>query len=87
MSEHAEYNVCTNRFYWWPTARLPEDEYRKVKALGFQWWPRGCFTALWSPAAEDYLTDLGLEITEDDGLYVLRVEFHVPLQAKDVYDY
>jgi len=28
-----------------------------------------------------------VEITEDDGLYVLRVEFHVPLQAKDVYDY
>ncbi len=28
-----------------------------------------------------------VEITEDDALYVLRVEFHVPLQAKEVYDY
>jgi hypothetical protein len=66
MKDYATYSVCSDRLFYWPSARLPEDEYKAVKALGFQFWPRGCFTAIWSPAAQDYLTGLGLEIAEDD---------------------
>jgi hypothetical protein len=66
MTEHVEYNVTTNRLYYWPSARLSEDEYAKIKRHGFFWWPRGCFTAIWNPGAEDYLLDLGLEIEEND---------------------
>lgn len=66
MMQYAWFNVTTDRLYWHPEARLSDDEYKHVKTLGWTWWPRGVFTAIWNPVAEDYLTGLGLEIAEDD---------------------
>lgn len=65
---NATYNITNNRLFFWPEkgTRLPEDQYNAAKAAGFVWWPRGCFTAIWSPAAEDWIRSHGLTLSEDD---------------------
>jgi hypothetical protein len=64
----ATYNITNNRLFFWPNKgeRLPEDKYKEAKSCGFVWWPRGCFTAIWSPWAEDFIKSYGLTITDDD---------------------
>jgi hypothetical protein len=66
----AFYNLTNNRLFLWPDmpkgTKLPADQYTKVKANHMQWWPRGCFTCLWSPEAEDFLVELVGEVKEDD---------------------
>lgn len=69
MTAYATYNITNNRLFFWPEkdTRLPENQYKQAKGAGFVWWPRGCFTAIWSPSAEDFITQtMGLEIGEDD---------------------
>lgn len=69
---NATYNITTNRLFLWPNqpkgVRIPADQYQTLKAAGLAtWWPRGCFTGLWSPQGEDVLLDVfGVDITEDD---------------------
>lgn len=67
-SIYATYNIVSNRLFFWPEkdTRLPAEEYKKFKDAGFVWWPRGCFTAIWSPTAEDLLHEYVDEITEND---------------------
>ena len=66
----ASYNITNNRLFLWPDMpkgqRLPVDQYEQVKAVHVQWWPRGCFTGLWNPEAEDLLIELAGEIVADD---------------------
>ena len=66
--ETAQYNITNNRLFFWPEegTKLPEAEYQAVKKLGFQWWPRGCFTTIWTPQAEDWISARGIEIMADD---------------------
>lgn len=61
----ATYNITNNRLFLWPDARLPEDQYKAVKAVGLVWWPRGCFTGIWNPEAEDLIKTYA-EIEDDD---------------------
>lgn len=65
---NATYNITNNRLFFWPEKgqRLPEDKYQAAKKAGFMWWPRGCFTAVWSTQAEDFILSMGLTIEEDD---------------------
>lgn len=63
---NATYNITNNRLFFWPDSRLPEAEYKACKSAGFVWWPRGCFTAIWSPSAEDWIKAQGVEIDQDD---------------------
>lgn len=64
----ATYNITNNRLFFWPNKgeRLPADKYQEAKRAGFVWWPRGCFTAIWCPTAEDFIKSYGLTIMEDD---------------------
>ena len=67
----AFYNITNNRLSLWPDTpkgtKLPDDQKARVKAayLG-AWWPRGCYTGLWTPEGEDLLLELVGTITNDD---------------------
>lgn len=66
---NATYNITNNRLFFWPEKdnRLPKEQYEQAKSAGFVWWPRGCFTAIWSPLAEDFITKtMGVEVEDDD---------------------
>ena len=63
----ATYNITDNRLKIWFDERLPEDEYKNVKSLGLQWFPKqGCFSGVWTPGREDFIYSYGLEITADE---------------------
>jgi len=66
----ATYNVVNDRLFVTFDERLPEDEYQAIKAAGFQWWPRGVFTATWTPQREDLLRErfgvTDIEVLEDE---------------------
>jgi hypothetical protein len=67
----ATYNITNNRLFLWPEmpkgSKLPTEQYERLKACHLAtWWPRGCFTGLWSPRGEDLLIELCGEIEADD---------------------
>lgn len=71
----ASYNIFSNRLFLWvektrdPERRLSPEDYEKVNAVpGMVYWGgRGAFTCLWSPAAEDLITQVfEMEIEERD---------------------
>lgn len=64
----ATYNITNNRLFFYPETkeRLTPEQDKERRSCAFQWWPRGCFTAIWSPGAEDWIRSMGAEIEEDD---------------------
>lgn len=63
----ATYNVTNDRLKVWFDDRLPEAEYKKARDAKFQFWHgSGCFSAVWSPEAEDFILSYGITIEEDD---------------------
>lgn len=65
---YATYNITNNRLFFFPETkeRLTPEQDKERRSCAFQWWPRGCFTAIWSPGAEDWIRSMGVEIGEDD---------------------
>ena len=64
---NATYNITDNRLKVWFGNRLPDDEYKRARGYNFVWWPgRKCFSAIWTPGAEDFIKSYGIEIEEDD---------------------
>ena len=48
------YSPQDDKLRIYPSARLPKEDYDRVKAAGFGWAPRQeCFYAVWTPARED----------------------------------
>ena len=71
MKAYATYNITDDKLRAEFSERLEEEDYRKVKAAGFAWWPKQeVFAAKWSPAREDLLMEMGVEeipvIEEED---------------------
>ena len=68
MSMSATYSAHENKCRLYSTARLDQETYDRVKALGFRWAPKQeCFIApAWNPAREDLLLDLCGEIDDED---------------------
>ncbi len=69
----ADYNLFSNRLHIWVYRRddkpLSPEDYTKIKSIpGMVYWGgRSCFTCLWSPEAEDLITQhFGMEIVEKD---------------------
>jgi len=64
---HAIYNITNDRLCVWFDDRLSAEQYEKARSLKFQWWPgRKCFSAVWSPSAEDFICSFGIAIEQDD---------------------
>jgi hypothetical protein len=70
---YAQYNITNNRLFLW--TKTPSDskgvklegaEYQRTRDVRMQHWPRGCFTCLWSPQAEDLLIEMAGEIVAND---------------------
>lgn len=72
----AAYSPEDNKLRLTASERLDADLYARVKKLGFRWAPRqGIFVApAWSPAREDFLTELCGEIGDEDTSLVDRAE-------------
>lgn len=52
----ATYSPQDDKLRLFPSQRLNEEEYAKVKALRMQWAPKQkCFYAVWTPGREDLL--------------------------------
>lgn len=65
---YATYNITDNRIKFYPenAPRLTPEQDKKRRELKFQWWPgRKCFTAIWSPYAEDWVKQF-CEIDQDN---------------------
>jgi hypothetical protein len=63
---NATYNITNNRLKFYIERRLNEEEYKIAKAANFQWWPgQKCFSAVWTPQAEDFILSF-CSIDEDD---------------------
>jgi hypothetical protein len=63
----ATYNITDDRLKVWFDERLSAEDYAKIKAADFSWWPgRKCFAVTWRPAAEDAITAFGGVIESDD---------------------
>jgi hypothetical protein len=63
----ATYNVCTGRLKVWLKDKLPREEWERLKASGVSWWPGSqCMTCTWRPWFEDWITEKGIEIEDDD---------------------
>lgn len=64
---HATYNITNDKLRAWFDSRLPEDDYKRARQLGFVYWHGSkCFAAKWSPGAEDFLREMGIESIEQD---------------------
>lgn len=67
---HATFNITTNRFKVYPLqdgSRLTPEEDKARKYACFQWYPgQKCFSAIYSPQAEDWILSFGITIDEDD---------------------
>lgn len=64
---HATYNITNDRIKFYPPPeRLTPEQDSHRKAHNFQLWPgQKCFSAVWSPQAEDWVKTF-CEINEDD---------------------
>ena len=63
----ATYNICDDKLRASFDARLPEDQYKQIRAAGFSYWHGSkLFVAKWSVTAEDKLREFGIEEIEDD---------------------
>lgn len=63
----ATYNITDDRLRLYPDGKLSDEDYRRVTACQFQWWPKqGCFSAKWRLGAEDVVLSLVEEIEDDD---------------------
>lgn len=69
MDPHASYNITNDRLKFYPPAgeRLSPEDYERARGCKFQWWPgQKCFSAVWTPGAEDFIIAQGYTIEEDD---------------------
>src|SRR5258706_16448759 len=66
----ATFNITNNRFKVYPLqdgSRLTSAEDDERKRCNFQWYPgQKCFSAIYTPQAEDWILSFGVEIVEDD---------------------
>ena len=63
----ATYNICDDKLRASFDERLPEDDYKRIKAAGFSYWHGSkLFVAKWSVTAEDALISFGFEIEDAD---------------------
>lgn len=63
----ATYNITTDKLRAWFDSRLSESDYKEARRVGFAYWHGSkCFAAKWSPSAEDFLRDMGIESIEAD---------------------
>ena len=64
----ATFNITSNRFKFYPgEERLSEEQNQLRKRYNFNWYPgQKCFSAIWTPQAEDWILSFGIEIEEDD---------------------
>ena len=76
MTHSATYSPEDNKLRLYPSCRLDEETYRRVKAAGFIWAPRQeLFVApAWTPDREDLLLELAGEIGDEDTSLVERAE-------------
>ena len=71
----ATYDPEDDKLRLYPYARLSADDYARAKGAGFRWAPRQeLFFAIWSPAAEDLLTEWCGEIGEEGTTLAERAE-------------
>lgn len=72
----ATYSPEDNKLRLYPDARLPREDYDRVKAAGFSWAPKQeLFVApMWTPEREDLLLTLVEEIEDEDTSLVDRAE-------------
>lgn len=63
----ATYNITNDKLKAWFAERLSKDNYDRARRLGFTFWHGSkCFTAKWSPRAEDFIREMGIETIEAD---------------------
>lgn len=75
MIHTATYSPEDDKIRIYPACRLPQDEYRKLKSVGYGWAPKQeCFYAVWSPKREDAALEMCDEITDEDKSLVERAE-------------
>ena len=76
MNITATYSVEDNKLRLYPTERLPQDLYEKVKIHGFKWAPiQKLFVApMWTPNREDLCIELAGEITAEETTLAERAE-------------
>src|SRR5262245_11574233 len=72
----ATYCPTENKIRLYPSARLDQTTYERVKAAGYKWAPnQECFVApMWTPAREDLALELAGEIGDEDTSLVDRAE-------------
>lgn len=71
----ATYSPEDNKIRLYPGARLDDQEYARVKAVGFRWAPQQeLFYATWNPNAEDLAMQMAGEIEDEDSTLAERAE-------------
>lgn len=72
----ATYSPDDNKLRLYPSTRLDQNTYERVKSAGFKWAPRqGLFVAsMWTPCREDLLLELRGEIGDEDKSLTDRAE-------------
>lgn len=64
---HATYSLPTDKLKAWFDARLSKEDYQAARRAGFIFWHGSkCFAAKWSPTAEDFLRQMGIEDIQAD---------------------
>jgi hypothetical protein len=64
---YATYNITTNKLKFFPEERLPEDDFKRGRALGFGWWHGSkCFAGIWTPNRVDWIESFGITVEADD---------------------
>lgn len=63
----ATYNITNDKLKFWPAERLPTETYQRARSHGFTFWHGSkCFAAKWTPGGEDFVSELGGIIEDDD---------------------
>ena len=71
----ATYSPEDDKIRLYPSERLDQGTYSRVKAAGYGWAPKQeCFYAVWSPDREDLAEELAGEIGDEDKSLVERAE-------------
>ena len=72
----ATYSPEDNKIRLYPSERLDEETYKRVKSAGFKWAPKqGLFVApMWTPEREDLAIELAGEIEDETMSMAERAE-------------